>query len=140
MRLFVLLLLLLSLPAWADTPARITAVTAGGVCRTYRLCNAETDTTAACDEQGDNVVAIPVGVEHGFYFDQSTATTFACNVYTSSNGYQASARTKLFAADFDTSQYFQGLENVVLEDVWVECSTITGGNVTAFVKSCVSSR
>lgn len=113
-------------------------------CREYVLCSAEADTTAACDNGTDNIVADLSGrYTWCAYATQSTATTFACDLLTSDSGYSATKRQALTSAGAAT-QISQSQQVVcgsgVVADVWAECTTITGGTVTLTLLSCPMSR
>lgn len=141
MKAWVLAVLLLFGPvvASADMAAETYRdMTAG--CVWVTLCDAETDTTAACDRRGDNIVADVRGrSNHTLFSTQSTATTYSCQIYQSDAGYSATARQQTTATALSASQTVISLSGL-FGDVWAECSTITGGNVTITLQSCPYTR
>lgn len=132
----------MALPARADIAA-VNTIEANG-CRTFALCSAEADTTAACDDGTSNIVADLSGrYTWCAYATRSTATAYACDLYTSDAGYSATKRQALTSSGAST-QITQAQQMVcgsgVVVDVWAECTTITGGAVTLTLLSCPSGR
>ncbi len=132
--LLILGALLIAWPAAGDTAA--TNVQRANGCKIWTLCSAETDTTAACDASGDNIVAQLAGnYVQTLYATQSTATAFVCHLFSSDNGYSATLRQQITTAALTESQYVITIEGP-LDYEWIECSTVTGGNVTVTSLAC----
>jgi len=114
--------LLFGLPALADSNALMRTLNNG--CVQYTLCSAEADTTAACDANGDNIVARLAGnYVQTLYATQSTSSAFTCHLYSSDNGYSATLRQQITSAALSESQYVITIEGP-LDYQWIECSAI----------------
>lgn len=136
-----LLAIWMALPAIADTgPA---TEPQGQGCVTYTLCNAQT-ATGTCTvnpASGDELVAIIFTKSNwSFNADESTATTFSCNIQEAYSGHDsgASNATDLFTTALSQTQYTNKWGGV-LTRIWAECATITGGNVTIRATACPAS-
>lgn len=125
----------LALVALAADPA---ATRVGDGCYSYRLCDAEDDGTAACDNGTANIVlGGPVRI-YSFAAGASTATAFSCTCYTSGIGYHATKKTAIASA-LTESNYVQSLDGAV-PDAWCECGAPTGGTVTIDLLACPVSK
>ena len=123
----------------ADVAAAVTTSTHFEGCHVFTLCNAETDTTAACDNGTDNIVAKVTGKTlFTFYATESTATTaLACNIYTSSTGYSATSRGAITSAAALTELTLTSRVTAIngaFMYVWAECTTITGAPAAATIR------
>ena len=136
MRYWILALVLLaSGPAFADaTPSAVPVGNTG--CLRYTMCSAEADTTAACDNASDNLVANISGYhEIGFDSSSSTATTYTCMPYLGST-YHATKKAALLASDLSASAPMASASGT-FNRIWIECTTaITGGTVTITMDAC----
>ena len=136
MQALFLIILLLASPALADSISGTKIVQT--TCVRYALCTVETS-TGVCQAAGsssEDVADLQLRSNHVAYTTQSTATTYSCDLYTGDNGFHATHRKKVNASsltDSNPSIPFVG----PLNDVWAECPTITGGNVTLEMCSCV---
>jgi hypothetical protein len=131
-------------PAHADVAATVTKTVHREGCNTYTLCNAETDTTAACDNGSDNIVADVTGkTQFTFYATESGATTsLACDIYSSSSGYSATKRIAVTSAAALTQLTLTAMGTTIIAPfayIWAECTDITGGAATATVKALACS-
>lgn len=113
-------------------------------CTEYTLCSAETDTTAACDTvnatgAGNIVATVDARYASIACVGSSTATTIACNLYTSDNGYHATVKSAALSSTLTEANACEPIDGL-LRDVWAECTTITGGSVTLTLLACPMGR
>lgn len=111
---------------------------------TWTLCSAETDTGVCEQAAGVDYAAVVTGYQ-SLLFDasQSTATSFTCDLYAGGTGVANSNANDLAAAGTDSAQINSvsmsattemiSFSDSVFGVVWVNCSAITGGNVTVTV-------
>ena len=106
-------------------------------CSRVTICDASTDTTANCDD-----VVAPVEARYTltFYATQSTATALSCTVYSSDNGYHATRKSEVVGPLSASSSGYAASVSGLFKDIWVECPTITGGNVTITMLACPIAR
>jgi hypothetical protein len=133
--LFLLSFLISSL-AFADTTPnneRILSGPGGAVTKTGTLCSLQTATSTGCTaSNGDEMVADLRGFTAvAFYSNQSTSTSYTCDVYSSDNGYDADSGV---GQDRSTTSLANTQEMISLDGglafVWIECSSIANNNVT----------
>ena len=107
-------------------------------CAVHTLCAAEADAGPCKNAGGTSVfVANLRGIygEQVAYTTKSTATTYSCDIYTGDNGYSATHRKKVNSSSLTNANPSFPLDGL-LKEVWGECPTITGGNVTMDVYTC----
>lgn len=125
------LVLVLASGAVADTPAlslkRDEGALEGFLCLTQTA-------TGACTSGGDEIVSPPLQGYTTITLDAtaSTATTYTCDLFTSWLGHDLDSGNGF---DRTTTALTNTQETVGLSDggwtrVWIECTTITGGNIT----------
>ena len=96
MRLVFLVALLIPTLASADiVPLKYKNAPPG--CNWEVMCDAETDTTEACDRNGDNIVRSLGGKYSVSLFSSSTAdaTTYSCHLYMGDRGFDDGMRTQV---------------------------------------------
>jgi len=141
MKRLILLALLVATAASADNPPISSATIngpGGGVTKLGTLCSAQpssgtsTGCTGTVNGVSDQLVADLRGYSSvAFYANQSTATTFTCDVYTSDNGYDADSgvgqdRSSTAMSETQTMIVLDG----ALAFAWIECSAIADNQVT----------
>ncbi len=125
-RLLLLASLLLPSLAWAEIGPQQTVSPAQ---KAWIMCNGQT-ATGPCTRKGEEIV-LKDGRAYTWQFlaETSTATTFSCQAFSASSGFNASLRAPLsgvILTDTVLSIHFDGL----LVSLWFECTTLTGGTVT----------
>jgi hypothetical protein len=136
MKALALALLLLAAPALADNPP-LSAFVYGpnAEVKGGTLCSAQTATSTGCtgtvNGVSDQLVADLRGYSSvAFYGNQSTATGYTCDVYTSDNGYDADSGV---GQDRSTTALSVTQEAIVLDGAlafaWIECSAIADNSV-----------
>jgi len=128
-RWLLALLVLLPLAASADTgPTNVRGLTGGAQSGT--LCSAET-TTGVCISTDEIVLDLRGRWSLSIYGNQSTATAYTCDVISNDIGHDAATGE---GQDMTAGALTETNQMVALEGlmgyVWINCSTITGGNVT----------
>lgn len=135
MKHILLAICLLAAPALADNPPMSMKVFDEGT-RTGTLCSAQTATSTGCTGVVNGVSDQLVLALHGYsqialYSNQSTATTYTCDAYTSDNGYDADSGV---GQDRTTTAITETQEMVSLDGalgfLWIECSGIADNQVT----------
>jgi hypothetical protein len=126
--LFALTLLATSV-AFADTPpTNVKNLNGGGLAG--KLCDAETS-TGDCTSTDEIVLDLRGKYTVSFWGIQSTATAYTCDVIGSDLGHDGGSGE---GQDLTASAITETNQAVFLEGalgyVWINCSTITGGNVT----------
>jgi hypothetical protein len=131
-------------PAFADTPppantaAPIPAATLGPDAKIGTLCWSQTATATGCTYlaanggNGDQIVADLRGYTSAtLYSNQTTATTYTCDAYSSDNGYDADSGV---GTDRSTTSLSESQEMIVLSGalsyLWIECAAIGDNSVT----------
>lgn len=123
-------MLLAASSAWADAvPLNKRTFSEAGA-QTGTLCSAE-DTTGACASTDEIVLDLRGKWSIAFYGNQSSATTYTCNVFSNDVGYDASSGEgqQMNASALTQSNQYLALEGL-MGYVWINCTTITGGTVT----------
>lgn len=130
--------LLLSVPVAADVlPAR-----SGGSasrCQLLEMCVDEVDTGPCQRDPGggdDNIVDVQQRkVTVSLYANGSTASAWSCLPYGSSGGYDATDKQVLHSTALSEGQRMIEFRGGIIR-WWVECDTITGGNVDVTALVC----
>ena len=138
---YILLILGVLLLAWpaagADVPATNRPLANG--CKSWTLCDAETDGALPCKDSaatGVLVARLAGNYVQTLYATQSGATaTFSCHLYSSDNGYSATLRQQITTAALTESQYVITIEGP-LDYEWIECSAIATAQVTITTLAC----
>lgn len=133
---FFLVLLFFPFIGYADSQP--TLLGGGGAdCKLWQMCN---DSTNGVCENGsaDEVVFGPKRkTKMAFYSTRSTATAYACDLYTNDQGFDASTGN---GYKFNNAQITETQEHIsyegVFHSVWVDCAGIVGGNVIITVLAC----
>jgi hypothetical protein len=124
-----LLTLLAASVAFADTAPPSTRTFANGA-QVGKLCDAETS-TGDCTSTDEIVLDLRGKYTVSFWGIQSTATAYTCDVIGSDLGHDGGSGE---GQDLTASAITETNQAVFLEGalgyVWINCSTITGGNVT----------
>jgi hypothetical protein len=136
MKALALALLLLAAPALADNPPLSGAAYGpNSEVKLGTLCSSQTATATGCTGAVSGVTDQIVADLRGYdsvsvYSNQSTATTYTCDVYSSDNGYDADSGV---GQDRSTTALSQTQELIVLDGalafVWIECSAIADNSV-----------
>jgi hypothetical protein len=104
-------------------------------CARFTLCSAQT-ATGVCKSGSDNIVAdLSALGRYTLYSTSSTASPYACQLFSNTTGYHATARSQVTSVGLSATTpilHYSG----PLDKTWVECSTITGGNVTVTAEVC----
>lgn len=140
MRRILAIALLLAAPVYGDAPPLTLTSRGSGseVHLTGTLCSAQTATATGCTGThvltgvSDQLVADLRGFDQvTFYSNQSTATTYTCDVYTSDNGYDADSGV---GQDRSSTSLTETQEAIVLSGplayAWIECAAIADNQVT----------
>lgn len=111
---------------------------------TWTLCSEETTQNAVCDDGTNDRAANVLGyTKLTFDSTESTATSYACDIYAGNVTVVESGANDLDAAGFDSAQInsislSQATEMIQFDGafaaVWIKCGAITGGNVTIKVQ------
>lgn len=124
------------------------AVVAGGgsandprSCQMLRLCSAQT-ATGVCTSGGNSLVADVFGRGRmTFYATQGTATAFNCSLRSNTEGHTAGAATAATVAPEDGTPFLSESQRLrivfaPLKKIWIECSSVVGGNLTVDAEVC----
>lgn len=144
MKRLAILAVLWSVPAFADVgppsspsaPVPVRALGSDALVGT--LCWAQTAATTGCTYlaanggNGDQIVADLRGYTSvTLYSNQTTATTYTCDAYSSDNGYDADSGV---GTDRSTTSLSESQEMIVLSGalsyLWIECAAIGDNSVT----------
>ena len=127
--LAILVSILLAGSAWADVAPEKVNVTGNAV--EYTMCDAQA-TAVVCTRDGDEIVLNGSDlISLTFFSTESTATTFNCDIYSSSTTYGAGtpAGFKVNVTSLSETQEVLTLSGPFIY-VWVKCTAIADNQVT----------
>ncbi len=121
---------LLAAPALSDVSPTNVRGLAGGQGQTGTICSAET-TTGDCASTDEIVLDGRGWAEVTFFGLQSTASAYTCDVIMSDQGHDdgSGEGQDISATQMTETNQIVSYE-IPLGFLWINCSTITGGNVT----------
>jgi hypothetical protein len=131
------LLLLLALPAFADTEPTKTKI--NNTCYDYNMCVAETTTSACTNQHGDEIV-LDVGryANYTFYSTQTTSTDYSCDIYTAELGFDAAVATDQVNTTSITDEAPVLLLAGLLGKIWLICPTNADNSVVINARVCTA--
>lgn len=133
--------LLLAVPSWADVAPELLNRLSDG-CATYVICPTTTS-TGDCTRGGDEVVLQSHNRSRHFITShRSTASAYVCDLIASDLGHDAGSGDgqDVSATSISETAPTQSYESLNAPYLWVNCSTITGGNVTITDTLCPAER
>ncbi len=108
------------------------------ICSSYQLCNAEEGTGVCQDSTNTDEIVFFSGLAsyYTLYSTLSTASDYTCNIFTSSDGTPGSGTNDQVNTASITDENPVYTMFVLLQYVWINCSTIADNAVTIDAVVC----
>ena len=139
MRRSALLLALILLPLGARADSDAKAKSFGAQCLEVTFCNTELAGDGDCEnEASDDEIVFKTGnrTTITYWPDRSTATSFTCNIFGSSNGHDHALDYKQLNQDPITADDWPMILSGPAGYLWVRCTDVVGGNVVIIGDAC----
>lgn len=132
--LAALLVLLPTLVFAADIKPGKTRI--NNICTSYAMCSAQSG-TGECVKGTDEIVHhVGYRAEYVFYSTKSTSTNYACDIYTSNEGFNGATATDQVNTTSITDEEPVYTMMVLLQHFWIACPTNDDNVVNIDVVIC----
>ena len=107
-------------------------------CTSYRMCDAEAGTGVCQDPSNTDDIVLKIGTtaDYTLYSEDSTATDYTCNIFTSNNGTPGAGKNDQVNTASITDEVPVYTMFVLLRYWWINCSAIADNTVTIDAVAC----
>jgi len=133
--------LLMATSAFADQDPDFTRV--NNRCNSWALCKQQSATGICVSHRNGDELVLDVGkfAHYTFYSVESTASSYSCDIYTNTDGYDASVADSTATDQVNTTSITDEAPvytmQVLLQKLWINCTEVADNVVNIDVVVCV---